>query len=296
MAILKKRIVKEDGSVRLGGSNQDKICSAMLLNNLFESIGEWNERRVKKHYFPYILPASEALTELEPRRPGFEVRDKIFHITYNAQIRADEHFAQMETELDPYGEIDEKFIEDPYWYDTKRFRKKLRRLGIFFRIIKPVKPFESKKFTLNPSFIFTLQRKQRKERYHKAITQYKDEISSVGLPDQMGIFKRYFHVWKGANCISMKSTFDPEDENLSRFSILIFKRDSSSDPSQLSFNSALEEFRNKGIIRIIAETEILASLKLGNSPSDTRMEDRYYQYAIGTWLENWLPETRKKRK
>ena len=88
MALLKRRIVTRKGKVRLGGSSQDMICAAMLLNNTFESVEEWDERRVKKHYFPYIYPASHKFQSLKERKYNTLEKEEIFHIVYKSEIRA----------------------------------------------------------------------------------------------------------------------------------------------------------------------------------------------------------------
>ena len=87
--LFKSRIVTEDGKVRLGGSFQDKVCSAMLMNNTFESVEEWNPKLVKKHYFPYVYPASQAYVPIEKRKAGYYQDEDLLHIVYNEQVRAD---------------------------------------------------------------------------------------------------------------------------------------------------------------------------------------------------------------
>ncbi|MEM7509685.1 MAG: hypothetical protein AAF388_02055 [Bacteroidota bacterium] len=64
---LKKRVVDKYGNAILGGSSQDKVCAAMLMNNRFQSIDDMNLNRVKRHYFPYVFAASESYTAPEKR-------------------------------------------------------------------------------------------------------------------------------------------------------------------------------------------------------------------------------------
>ena len=87
--LFKSRIVTSEGKVRLGGSFQDKVCSAMLMNNTFDSVEEWNPRLAKKHYFPYIYPASQAFRPIEERSAGYYQEEDLLHIVYNEKVRAD---------------------------------------------------------------------------------------------------------------------------------------------------------------------------------------------------------------
>lgn len=102
---LKQRIVGPHGRVRLGGSSQDKVCAAMLLNNTFDSIEGRSAQHTKRHYYPYVIPASE------PYRPAREARqpvqDDILHMIYNKNIRAEtsaERKQKYEQEASVYRE------------------------------------------------------------------------------------------------------------------------------------------------------------------------------------------------
>ena len=84
---LKQRIMDRHGRVRLGGSSQDKVCAAMLLNNTFYSIEDKTNPQIKRHYYPYVFPASEPFEE--QRKVGQAIQDEILHILYNPRIRAE---------------------------------------------------------------------------------------------------------------------------------------------------------------------------------------------------------------
>ncbi len=86
---LKQRIIYKTGKPRLGGSSQDKVCAAMLMNNTFVSVDEPDWRKAKKHYYPYIFPTSEPFQLPEERSNApFKPQDIHFDTIYNAQTRA----------------------------------------------------------------------------------------------------------------------------------------------------------------------------------------------------------------
>lgn len=85
---LKKRIVDELGKAQLGGSSQDKVCAAMLMNNTFDSIDKIDPKEVKSHYYPYVFPASESFSSPKKRKKGFQTNDFFLHMTYNTTIRS----------------------------------------------------------------------------------------------------------------------------------------------------------------------------------------------------------------
>ena len=226
MQLFKSRIVSEEGRVRLGGSFQDKVCSAMLMNNTFESVEEWNPNQVKKHYFPYIYPASQAYVPIEERVEGYYQEEDLLHIVYNEQIRAD----------------------------------------------------------VGPSKI--IQAEQRRTRYQSQFDLYKEKVK--GYPEEMGILKRYFHVWKGENCKMLNEQFDTEDDNFSRFRILTLK--AGTIKNEEDFKKVVYKLRNKGVIRIVKESHRMASLKntQGLKAGD-ESKDPYYRLAFANWLGSWIP-------
>ncbi|MEM6805579.1 MAG: hypothetical protein AAF696_29550, partial [Bacteroidota bacterium] len=231
MNILKERIVGPEGKVRLGGSNQDKVCSAMLMNNVFESVEEWDFRKVKKHYFPYILPASEAYSYLSERREGFIVQDDIYHITYNPSIRA------------------ESFFQD------------------------------------TPG----IQAQQRHKKYVKAIKAYKSKVKET-YPEHMGILKRYFHIWKGERIKQVQYNFEPQDDNLARFSIISCKEPKNPQNGQ-TFQNARNILRNKGVIRIVRENQRLKDIsEAAKRKASQEIQDEYLEGVVVEWLSNWLPK------
>ncbi|MFK7925797.1 MAG: hypothetical protein AB8H47_27865 [Bacteroidia bacterium] len=83
---LRRRVIDRDGNPILGGSSQDKVCAAMLINNLFLSIDGVNQKMVKRHYYPYVFAASEFYTNPSARRNGFIIEDAILHKIYNSQL------------------------------------------------------------------------------------------------------------------------------------------------------------------------------------------------------------------
>ena len=85
---LRNRVVNSRGYPILGGSSQDKVCAAMLMNNRFESIDEVHLDIVKRHYFPYVYAASEFYQESAEREMGVIVEDSILHKAYNPQMAA----------------------------------------------------------------------------------------------------------------------------------------------------------------------------------------------------------------
>lgn len=83
---LRRRVVNENGQAILGGSAQDKVCAAMLMNNSFLSIDRVNLDKVKRQYFPYVYAASEEFGPLEERIRGFQTKDVILHKAYNRRL------------------------------------------------------------------------------------------------------------------------------------------------------------------------------------------------------------------
>ncbi len=98
----KKRIIGPNGDVRLGGSSQDKICAAMLMNNTFESIDEYDHTKIKKHYFPYVFPATESFVDKAQRMfvPGktnpYQVNDFSLHRVLNTEMRQEPKLTEEE--------------------------------------------------------------------------------------------------------------------------------------------------------------------------------------------------------
>ena len=225
--LFKSRIVTGEGKVRLGGSFQDKVCSAMLMNNTFESVEEWNPQLAKKHYFPYIYPASHAYLPIEERKAGFYQEEDLLHIVYNKKVRADAGQSTI------------------------------------------------------------IQGEQRRTRYLSQLNAYKKKIKQY--PGYEGILKRFFHVWKGENCMMLDKKFDTEDDNYSRFRILSLKRGSIQD--QDYFKKAVYELRNKGLIRIVEESPKMAALKnMQGSKAGDENGDPYYRLAYANWLGSWVPK------
>ncbi|MEL6651521.1 MAG: hypothetical protein AAFQ87_12020, partial [Bacteroidota bacterium] len=64
---LRKRVIDKEGNPILGGSAQDKVCAAMLMNNRFLSIDDVDQRLIKRHYYPYVFAASEFFTDRAQR-------------------------------------------------------------------------------------------------------------------------------------------------------------------------------------------------------------------------------------
>ena len=85
---LHQRILSKDGKPVLGGSAQDRVCASMLFNNRFESIDESDALFAKKHYFPYVYPATEEYWNPDDREEQKIPDDQIFHIVYNQTIRS----------------------------------------------------------------------------------------------------------------------------------------------------------------------------------------------------------------
>lgn len=86
---LKERIINKTGKARLGGNSQDRVCASMLMNNSFYSIDEFDPKNAKKHYFPYVIPASEYWENGVIKRANKHiVKDSVLHIAYNHKIRA----------------------------------------------------------------------------------------------------------------------------------------------------------------------------------------------------------------
>ena len=83
---LRQRIVNEFGQAQLGGSSQDKVCAAMLMNNSFLSIDLMDAKLVKRHYFPYIFASSEPYVEAEQRVKGFQLQDTFLHKIYRKDL------------------------------------------------------------------------------------------------------------------------------------------------------------------------------------------------------------------
>ncbi|MEO0898626.1 MAG: hypothetical protein AAFY71_19590 [Bacteroidota bacterium] len=82
------RVVTKDGKPRLGGSFQDKVCAAMLLNNTFTSVDEFDSKKAKWHYQPYIFPASEPYSEpVERFKPDFKINNSFFDPLHNKELR-----------------------------------------------------------------------------------------------------------------------------------------------------------------------------------------------------------------
>ncbi|MCB1176323.1 MAG: hypothetical protein KDK36_01980 [Leptospiraceae bacterium] len=83
---LQTRVVDAKGKPILGGSSQDKVCAAMLMNNQFLSIDEIDPQLAKRHYYPYIYVASENYSEPENRREGFRPKRTYFHKVFNKKL------------------------------------------------------------------------------------------------------------------------------------------------------------------------------------------------------------------
>ena len=85
---LKQRLLQSDGKVRLGGSSQDKVCAAFLMNNSFKSIDARYPWEGKKHYYPYVYAASELYQDPSVRISGFKPSETYLHPAYNKALRA----------------------------------------------------------------------------------------------------------------------------------------------------------------------------------------------------------------
>lgn len=85
---LRRRVVNEDGFPILGGSSQDKVCAAMLMNNRFRSIDDVRLDEVKRQYFPYVFASSEYYQSLDEqaRDKGFKAKDVFLHKSYNEKL------------------------------------------------------------------------------------------------------------------------------------------------------------------------------------------------------------------
>lgn len=82
---LRRRVVDEKGNTILGGSAQDKVCAAMLMNNTFRSIDDISVD-TKRHYFPYVYAASEVYMKPKVRKKGHLSNDRFLNKVYNPLI------------------------------------------------------------------------------------------------------------------------------------------------------------------------------------------------------------------
>ena len=102
---LRQRVVNEKGNAILGGSSQDKVCSAMLMNNQFLSIDQVNLDIVKRHYFPYVYTASEFFGPVSKRIRGVTVENHYLHKIYNheiADVSAEERKRKYKVAVEKY--------------------------------------------------------------------------------------------------------------------------------------------------------------------------------------------------
>lgn len=85
---LKSRVVDRHGLAKLGGSSQDKVCAAMLMNNYFFSIDEMDLDMVKRQYFPYIYSGTEDWSAaVKNRGKGFKPKDQTLHPAKEQYLR-----------------------------------------------------------------------------------------------------------------------------------------------------------------------------------------------------------------
>ena len=118
---LRLRVVDDKGQPRLGGSSQDKVCAAMLMNNTFFSIDEVDLDKVKRHYFPYVYAASEPYVDpvYRAETPGFAPKDSYLHKVYNPYIADVSAAARVEK----YKQATIKYIEKAEKYKTGTIKK-----------------------------------------------------------------------------------------------------------------------------------------------------------------------------
>lgn len=103
---LRRRVVNKTGNPILGGSSQDKVCAAMLMNNSFMSIDEVDIDKVKRHYFPYVYTASEFFVEPHERTPSYCPLEDYLHKIYNFDIAGE----TSEERREKYKEYVKKYI------------------------------------------------------------------------------------------------------------------------------------------------------------------------------------------
>lgn len=118
---LKTRIVSQNGAVKLGGSSQDKVCAAMLMNNSFDSVDEHHHSKAKRHYYPYVIPATEKWYDDRPRNAGDSVVESCVSKVYNINL-----IPQKNTEIPETYKIEKDKLYDSYisQYETDNIKNK----------------------------------------------------------------------------------------------------------------------------------------------------------------------------
>jgi len=219
-----KRIFDEDGRPRLGGGSQDKVNSALLMNNTFESVGEIDPKVAHLQYYPYIFPATERLdTNSEQRNPGYRSENSFVNQIYQPELRPD------------------------------GFRQ---------------------------PFIYLIENDPLTQDYIQNI--YKPQINSFEETDDdempLGLIKRYFHIWKGAECLPI--TYNKElnfpSENPSRFKIIVVNQMPERDSD--AHKELMKKFREMGIIRIVSD-----------NASNTISKENAQRDEYSKWLGFWIP-------
>ncbi len=106
---LQRRIVNKFGSPILGGSSQDKVCAAMLMNNRFLSVELTDRDEAKRHYYPYVFPATEISHNINDRyKPGFVIQRESFHKILNEDLQE----ISRKDRRDKYVEILDSYLKD----------------------------------------------------------------------------------------------------------------------------------------------------------------------------------------
>ena len=256
---LKQRIVNRHGMPRLGGSAQDKSCACLLMNNTFLSIdAKSTDKWVKRHYFPYIFPASENFTTLEERK--IENNPNIDFLTpiYNEKMRL-----------------------------TKDDIDRLRKL---------YKIHDKEEAALQIQRNRRIFRMERRKKFDTAVSIYKDATRKR----PKGIVKKYFHVWKSEECLTLKQKINAKNDNLARYTLAIIPpaKDidfefeetedfiSSGKNRQYQENLPLpqranEHLRNQGIVRIISQDTAMKIM-------DQEGDENLLIHALSLWLKDWL--------
>jgi hypothetical protein len=271
---LKKRIITKEGKPRLGGSYQDKTCASMLMNNTFTSVDEPDPSKAKRHYYPYIFPASEDYHEIEERfvsidsapEARYVPKDSFVDIIHNKNIRVSQKELRTQVDNIPHSKLESReLLAD---IRRKKFKDEIRTY---------IKKTENQR---NKGIV--------KKYFHLWISEKCKIIEANKIFEKGKIVERDQHIFE--------SNIHLED-NPSRFKILIikgldFKRSNEMvyneslgklerrrSDEEMSFDLIKKKLRQEGMVRIIRYDPYMD--KLGNP-------EQLYQYAMKKWMASWL--------